>query len=137
MAGSPGWGLSGTRSSVCRFGIVFSPSVRKSPAEGRGWLGCFRGRLALFRRGGRTRFLTSERSRANWHCASWRWTLGLLVGEALHRFCGQQSDRVSPPLNEGLTLLPGFVRVEGWAVLALVALDDVNGDVGFSDCMRD
>ena len=137
MAGSPGWGLSGTRSSVCRFGIVFSPSVRKKPCRRQGLAGCFRGRLALFRRSGRTRFLTIERSRANWHCASWRWTLGLLVGEALHRFCGQQSVRVSPPLNAGLTVLPGLVRVDGWAVLALVGADDVNGDAGFSDCMRD
>ena len=111
--------------------------MRKSPAEGRGWLGCSRERLALFRRCGPTRFLTSERSRANWHCASWCWTLDLLVGEVLHRFCGQQSDRVSPSLNAGLTVLPGLVRVDGWAVLALVGADDVNGDAGFSDCMRD
>ena len=51
--------------------------------------------------------------------------------------CGQQSVRVSPPLNAGLTVLPGLVRVDGWAVLALVGADDVNGDAGFSDCMRD
>lgn len=110
---------------------------KKALPKAGGWLGCSRGRLALFRRCGPTRFLTSERSRANWHCASWRWTLGLLVGEVLHRFGGQQSDRVSPPLNAGLTVLPGLVRVDGWAVLALVGADDVNGDAGFSDCMRD
>lgn len=113
MATSLDSGPHGARSSVCRFGIVFFSFVRKNPAEGRGWLGCSRGRLALFRRCDPTRFLTSERSRANWHCASWRWTLGLLVGEVLHRFCGQQSDRVSPSLNAGLTVLPGLVRVDG------------------------
>ena len=44
---------------------------------------------------------------------------------------------MSPSLNAGLTVLPGLVRVDGWAVLALVGADDVNGDAGFSDCMRD
>ena len=40
-------------------------------------------------------------------------------------------------MNAGLTVLPGLVRVDGWAVLALVGADDVKGDAGFSDCMRD
>ncbi|QNI48765.1 hypothetical protein SynA1560_02114 [Synechococcus sp. A15-60] len=30
-----------------------------------------------------TRFLTEEPSRANCHCASWCWTLGLLALEVL------------------------------------------------------